>query len=70
MPGIHVFLVTLETRHDRDKPGHDDRNLTRRQDSSNYSFRSFFTLPDAICARCCSVIGSASSHFRPGSFFT
>ena len=35
-----------------------------------HSFSSFLTFPDAIWARCCSVTGRASSHFRPGSFFT
>jgi hypothetical protein len=46
------------------------QNLEILAGTSNHSFRSFFTLPDAIWTRCCSVTGSASSHCRPGSFIT
>ncbi len=82
VPGIHVFLVmalNLKTwmagqkgvyaRLRRAMPGH-DAEFEIRTRRSGQSFSSFFTFPDAICARCCSVTGSASSHFRPGSFFT
>jgi hypothetical protein len=69
MPDIHVFLVTLEMRMTGTSPAI-TQNLETPSGTSNHSFRSFFTLPDAIWARCCSVIGNASSHFRPGSFIT
>jgi hypothetical protein len=69
VPGIHVFLVfglNLKTWMAGTSPAM-TQNRTR---TLTHSFKSFFTFPDAICARCCSVTGKASSHARPGPFLT
>jgi hypothetical protein len=73
VPGIHDFLMNsdanLKTWMAGTSPAMTQKSSTYTG-TSNHSFKSFFTFPEAICTRCCSVTGKASSHFRPGSFFT